>query len=304
MHVLMVGRRPRSCAPLALVPLLVAAAAPAAAAPSPHVLYLNFSDGTETIAKADTDDATMNRSSVGAAAPYPAFEWPGLAEGSVRRADLVREIARRVHQAFLPYDVVVTVNRPADGPYTMVVVGGSPALFGFDAKVAGLAFMDCDNREHANVVFAFPPPLRGSLHALFVTVAQESAHAFGLEHTSDPTDIMFPRVEPAQLRFQERESRVFGELVCGRETQSSHRRLLELVGPWPGGDKPFDGGPGQDLAPPPPMPEPSPVMAGGAGGCGVALATRRDAGPPVGAAIPPILALFALAACPRRRGRL
>jgi hypothetical protein len=52
--------------------------------------------------------------------------------------------------------------------------------------VAGVAFMDCENRQRANVVFAFPAPLGGSIHGLFSTIAQEAGHALGLQHSSDP----------------------------------------------------------------------------------------------------------------------
>jgi hypothetical protein len=88
------------------------------------------------------------------------------------------------------------------------------------------------------------------LHGLYVTIAQEAAHAFGLEHTADTSDLMYPKVDPAQRRFQDRESMIFGDKLCGRETQNSHRRLLEIVGPWPGGEKPLDNGSLPDTVPP------------------------------------------------------
>lgn len=231
----------------------VVAAPPARAQPplEPAVIYLNFSDGTESLQRGDMDDATRNQSSLGAATPYPAFTWPGLADGTISRRELVRTITRRVHEAFLPYNVVLTLSRPAAGQYTMVLIGGSPTLFGFDAKVAGLAPMDCGNQTASNVVFTFPPALRGNVHGLFATVAQEAAHAYGLEHTTDPTDLMFPRVDPAQRRFQERASRIDGERLCGREIQSSHERLLEILGPWPADrPKPLDDGGQADTTPP------------------------------------------------------
>lgn len=214
------------------------------AEPQPHVIYLNFSDGTESFSRADVDDATANETVLGGVSPYPEFIWPNLATPA-SRTQLVREVATRVHRAFLPYNVLVTTRRPGAGRYTMVVVGGSPTVFGYDAKVAGLAFMDCEDQQDANVVFAFPGPLRGSLPGLTVTIAQEAAHAFGLEHTSDPGDIMFPRVEATQTGFADRESDISGERLCGRETQNSHRLLLARLGPWTGDDKPL----GDDIEP-------------------------------------------------------
>jgi hypothetical protein len=244
-------RRASAAAAITATVALVALPAAAAAQATPGQLYLNFSDGTETLVKADVDNAARNESGLGAAAPYPAFNWPGFADGSVDRRDLIRTITRRVHEAFLPYNILVTTTRPPEAPYTMVFIGGSPALFGFDARVAGVAPMDCGNVEASNVVFTFPTALRGNVHGLFATVAQEAAHAYGLEHTSDPSDLMFPRVDPAQRRFQDRASRIDGQRLCGREIQNSHERLLEILGAWPADvPKPVDDGGPADTAPP------------------------------------------------------
>jgi hypothetical protein len=237
----------RRAALLALAVVLMGDPAEAAA---PQVVYINFSDGSETLTSSDVDDAVTNQSSIGAVARYPPFFWPGLTDGTISRRDLIRTVSRQVNEAFLPYNVFVTTTRPASGPYTMVMVGGSPTLVGYDGRIAGIAFMDCSNRQPSNIVFAFPTALRGSVHGLYATIAQEAAHAFGLEHTVDPTDLMYPKIDPAQARFQDRDNAISGDRLCGQETQNSHRRLLDTVGAWPGGPKPFDEGGGPDLDPP------------------------------------------------------
>jgi hypothetical protein len=266
----------------------------AGVAAGPQVLYLNFSDGTETVVKADNDNAAQNRSIMGSVAPYPAFEWPGVNDAQARR-DLVRDLTQQINEAFMPYDVVVTSTRPAAGSYTMVLVGGNPALLGMESRVAGVAFMDCDNRQPSNVVFAFPAPLSGSVHGLFSTIAQEAGHALGLQHSSDPNDIMYPRVDLAQRSFQDRESAVASPKYCGRDTQNSHRRLLELVGAWGGADKPIDAV----------LPAGSASLASDAmGGCAMAGTDAHRANEVFSSGFPALLLLFALGACGRRRGRL
>jgi hypothetical protein len=262
----------------------------------PEVLYLNFSDGSENIVRADGDDAALYRSIMGSVSPYPAFAWPGIDTEEARR-QLVHDLTEQINDAFRAYNVVVTTTRPAGGHYTMVMIGGSPALFAMDPRVAGVAYMDCENRQAANVVFAFPGPLGASAHGLFSTIAQEAAHAFGLQHSSDPNDIMYPRVDLAQRGFLDRESVVASPKFCGADTQNSHRRLLQLLGAWPGGDKPDD-----------------PVLTasdtGGTeaheamGGCAVGGHFSRRATEAT-IAWPGTLALvFALRACRRRRRRL
>jgi hypothetical protein len=256
-----------------------------------EVLYLNFSDGTEDVTRSDVDDATRNRSMMGSVTAYPAFAWPGMDDADARRA-VVADLTRQIDEAFAPYDIVVTSTRPVAGPYTMVMVGGDPALFQMDPRVAGVAFMDCENRQEGNVVFAFPAPLGGSVHGLFTTIAQEAAHAFGLQHSSDPNDLMYPRVDLSQRSFQDRDSAVASPKYCDGDIQNSHRRLLQLVGAWKGGDKAT----AQAIAAS--HEEPAEVM----GGCSAAGTQRSSAGPwgPFGA----LLLVFALRACGRGGRRL
>jgi hypothetical protein len=259
-----------------------------ARAAGPEVLYLNFSDGTEGVSQADVDDAAHNQSIMGSVTPYPAFKWPGADDADARRA-LVQELTGRIEEAFAPYDLVVTTSRPAAGPYNMVMVGGEPSLFKMDPRVAGVAFMDCDNRQRSNVVFAFPTPLGGNLQGLFTTIAQEAGHALGLQHSSNPDDLMYPRVDVAQRGFQDRESPVASPRYCESQTQNSHRRLLELVGAWTGGDKPTEVGP-TSLATPP------------ATGCEMVGARRASQGFSRVALV--LLLVLTRRACGRRRGRL
>ncbi len=242
---------------LQLGALLAAALVPAAAraqppppSAAPTIIYLNFSDGTETLTFAAEDDAATNRSSTGAASPYPAFAWPGITTGVTTRAELVRRVVRRVHEIFLPYNVLVTTTRPAAGPYTMVMIGGHPRDIGITQNVAGLAFMDCKNEVQSDIVFAFPEMLRGSEHGLEVTIAQEAAHGFGLEHTINRQDIMYPTVVMEQDRFVDEESPIFDSRLCSNATQNSHRKLLAVVGAWLGDEKPIDDGTRADRQPP------------------------------------------------------
>jgi hypothetical protein len=261
-----------------------------ASSAAPEVLYLNFSDGTEAVVRADSDDAALNHSVLGSVAPYPAFAWPDMNDDDARRA-LVRDLTEQINQAFLPYNILVTSTRPASGAYTMVMIGGEPALLGMEPRVAGVAFMDCENHQRSNVVFAFPAPLGGSLHGLFATIAQEAAHALGLQHSSDPNDLMYPRVDLSQRGFQDRESAVGSPRYCGQSTQNSHRRLLDLLGAWTGGDKPVDM-----------LPVAADVAAAPAMGC--ALGGARRANDAITGAWGLALILFAVRACGRRRGRL
>ncbi len=219
-------------------------------AAQPAVLYLNFSDGTETIARAISDDASRNESIIGAVDPFPEFRWQAFSSAGNTRPDVVRAIAERAHRAFLSFNVVLTTVRPADTPYTMVMIGGAPAVFGLPKDVAGLAPLDCGNRQPSDIVYAFSSALEGATHGLFVTIAQEAAHAYGLEHTTNRADLMFPQVVPEQSSFPEEEYPLIGQPLCGRLTQSSHGLLVETLGAWTDGEKPPPRGPPRDTTAP------------------------------------------------------
>ncbi len=240
---------------VALAALLGASPAQAETPRRPQIVYVNFSDGTETLTAATADDALRNLSAVGGAAPFPAFVWPSVLAGEATRAQVVRRVARKVHELFLPYNVLVTTARPAEGPYTMVMVGGVPASIGWTQTVAGLAFLDCGNKQENNVAFAFAQLVRGREDELAITIAQEAAHAFGLEHSQNPEDVMYPRLDPRQRAFLDVESSVAdapiaGQTACGALTQNPHRRLLDVVGAWAGDDKPFPDDERADRTPP------------------------------------------------------
>jgi hypothetical protein len=209
-----------------------------------RVLYLDFSDGTEAFLLGDDDDATTNRSAIGAKTAYPAFA-PTLAPEA--REELTRRVIAGVHRAFLPYDVQLARARPPAGPYTTVVIGGGPSALGFESTVGGVAVLDCANANESNIVFVFPEALRFSPHGMIATIAQEAAHSYGLEHSTNATDFMYPRISATQDRFPDVVATIAGPPMCGQMDQNSHAKLVEVLGPWAGGEKPLLDGTVVDL---------------------------------------------------------
>ena len=209
-----------------------------------RVAYLNVSDGTTALFAAAQDDAVLNQTAIATVVPYPAFTWPaGQAGASLSTSQAKAYLLLALHKAFLPYNLLWTDVRPARGPYTMVMVGGDPEAFGFDSRVAGVAVLDCEDAQASNIVFAFPGALPGNLHGLFVTAAQETAHAFGLEHTQDEEDIMHGQLNPRQWTFPDRQNAVSAPRACGGLVQNSGQKLLSVLGAWPSeSPKPFANG--------------------------------------------------------------
>lgn len=196
---------------------------------APAVLFLNF-DGAELIS--GPDDARSNVTTIAnMAGPYPAYGD----EGSKRAA-----IMQAVREDWSAYNAVVTDRRPPEGDYIMTMVGpGNPDN---DSKL-GIALLDCeDARTRNNVVFAFHSANDShTATSTATTISQEIGHSLGLEHVSEPADIMNPtnvggnpsfRDECLPLSSTDVQCPDQHEAQCGvPDQQNAHAELYTLIGP-------------------------------------------------------------------------
>lgn len=200
------------------------------------VIYLNREGGLLT--GGEVDDASRNVSSVIGRAGLANHQAPAF-RGTAQRWD---EIVACTRQQFAAYDVEVVDQRPVEGDYVMVMVGGQPgelaSATGFrstrQARVTGLAPLGQEPIPDA-VVFVFARELGERGRDVCETIAHEAGHAFGLDHVLDCHDPMTHLQRCGQRSFQD-EASPCGEqdpraCVDGGLEQSSHQRLLETLGP-------------------------------------------------------------------------
>lgn len=210
-----------------------AAAAPARGArqaPRPAVIYLNADGGP---VRGGRDSPTDNRASA-------------LGPPSVRAAippfsgspEQWKEIVACVRQGFAPFAVDITTTRPAKPPYSMIMVGGSPALLHKQHldNLGGYAPVG-DGAERALVGFVFPETVENDGAKLCQAILHESGHLLGLDHVYACEDPM-SYYRCGTQRFLEREE------PCGeseprlcrypggvtKKAQSSAALLAEHVG--------------------------------------------------------------------------
>lgn len=216
-------------------PVLVPADAPRrrdptlpAAAPAPAIVYVNF-EGAEL--SAGWDDAAQSRTQVeemvGSFAPF--------GDDPSRRAAIMQAL----HEDWAPYDIEITEEQPADGPYAMVMVGPTNP---YGPGTLGIAPLDCgDSQTTSNIAFAFYSADDGrSAVMAATTIGHEVAHTFGLEHVDEATDVMNTFNVGGDPWFQDECLPIEGDVACGpqhqaacgvADEQNAHDELLALLGP-------------------------------------------------------------------------
>lgn len=200
-----------------------------------RIVYLNREGAT---LYAGTDESSVNRSNIVAIAGRETFTVPAF-RGTARAWERFVGCLRGHFEA---YDVEIVEQRPLVPGYLMAVVGGEPGpLAEASAQplrrgslLGGLAPYNGQPVENA-VVLVFARSLRERPDAVCETAASEIAHAYGLDHAMHCGELMSYVRPCGRRRFLERslpcgehEPRPCGD---GSETQSSHARLLEILGP-------------------------------------------------------------------------
>ena len=160
-----------------------------------------------------------------------------------------RAVVQCVKEVYSPYDVVVTDEAPASGiGYHEAIIAGQPSDVGRTADTLGVAPLANDCGAIDNVISISFANAHGSTSVaervlnICWTAAQESAHAFGLDHEyafvaddrSACSDPMTYRSDCGGQKFFRNEAASCGENVkracrC-TATQNSHAKLLSVFG--------------------------------------------------------------------------
>ncbi len=196
-------------------------------------LFVNF-DGAQL--SPGSDNAPNNTTQM--PSQYAQYNYPAYGNGSKRAATY-----QAVKTDWAAFDVLVTDQRPQSGPYHMCMTGPGKGN-GLPNGVLGIAPLDCNDAQKNNVVYAFHSEndqFPASTQA--TTISQELAHAFGLEHVTQPSDIMNPFNAGGDPAFLDQCFGIDGGgngIVCGSQhaqycgnqtNQNSYQELLGFFGP-------------------------------------------------------------------------
>jgi hypothetical protein len=202
-----------------------------------HIIFLNYAGQTIQPAQGYDDPDTGASWIAKSTVAVPAFDASPYA-GQFTAAQAQQAITNYFKTFYAPFNVQVVTTRPTGVRYTMCIIGGdaSQVLGSGSSGVAGIAPLDCGNRNESEITYAFSAgttprstglSLTQALKAIAVTAAQETAHAYGLNHTDNNTDIMYPQLDPSQNAFFDGSANLIqNSTVCQNATTQNSKQLL------------------------------------------------------------------------------
>jgi hypothetical protein len=202
-----------------------------------HTVFLNF-DGAHLI-PTDTGDARRDASDLlRISATIPPLD-PSRYGGDLEAVK--NDIAQHTQELFSEFDMRIVTTRPTDTEdYVMVMVGGVASNIGAPDSARGFAPLDCSDGNSHDIVFVFADSLGGDFvedpvgarRVVAAVVAQETAHSYGLVHTDNQSDVMFPYVEDPSHGQHFSSGYVVG-ISCSTNVkyQDSEKRMMQVLGP-------------------------------------------------------------------------
>jgi len=195
------------------------------------ILYLNFNGGTVYNDMTGCSNAGLGCSfivSLSGMIRYPSFR------GTAAQKQLIIDLVKAYYE---PFDVQIVTDKPASGEYSMNMVGGTPDVIfgtGNGTGIVGIAPLDCNDLNAHDLSFTFSQVVANDPLEVAQTIAQETAHAYGLGHTGDRTDVMYPQVQKDANGFQNYVMSIPDNTDCtGTGHQNSYQQLMYNVGASP-----------------------------------------------------------------------
>jgi hypothetical protein len=182
----------------------------AAAEVNSHLIYLNRCTGGCAVALGATDaTADPARSSLG----------HGVLSAFSQGDATWRAVVACMKDVYAPFDVEVTERDPGAQPHFEIMFGGRPQQLGLAAGIGGVSPFSCARYIANSLVFVFDV-WGDTPEEICSTGAQELAHSFALDHTTEPSDPM------TYFSFTGRRRFINSQLQCGSDCDASRRSPL------------------------------------------------------------------------------
>jgi MYXO-CTERM domain-containing protein len=196
-----------------------------AAAGFSNVIYMNDCLPDGCTVHPGNDDSRTDSSSI----PFQTSHLPGYPWGQASWDDLVQ----CMRETYAQFDVQIVTDDPGTTPHFELMVGGNSTDIGVDGALGVAPFIPCGGVIDNVITFVFAAEDQ-SIDDLCWAAAQETSHAFGLDHELNAQDPMTYLYPPYHKDFQDADASC-GESTprecwCGGPTQNSARFLAQLFG--------------------------------------------------------------------------
>jgi len=199
---------------------------PSAKADISKIIFVNRCVGGCVVTPGENDARTNTSSIAAQTSNISEFMWDD---------QVFDDVIECLRDVYAPYDVQIVTEDPGMTMFHHeAILAGGPAELGLEPFVGGIAPLSCAGAINNVISYSFANTLGPNVSELCWTVAQESAHAFGLDHEDDCHDPM--TYHPGcGIKYFRDESFNCGEngpraCTCGGNQQNSHRMLLSVFG--------------------------------------------------------------------------
>jgi hypothetical protein len=197
-----------------------------------HVIYLNNCQPGGCTLHAGYDDSLTDTSSVpNSTASVSAYQGTSAQWN---------QIVQCVQQTYAPFNVQIVTTRPSSGDYHEAIVAGHAADVGEGQGVLGVSPFTCGYIPNS-ISFTFANELPNDVYQLCWTVAQETAHSWGLDHKYDDRDPMTYLDTGPQWKQYQNQAGACGEYssrncnctydTTGSAQENSYALIMATFGP-------------------------------------------------------------------------
>jgi MYXO-CTERM domain-containing protein len=197
------------------------------ASPPSRIIYLNRCKNGCTVYPGNEDSRTQHSSIINGTGTLSAFSFNDSTWNS---------IVSCVKATYAPFDVTITDVDPGNVPHWETFVAGYPQDVGMQSGVAGVSPFTCGVISNS-ITYAFANVYAGASDAaeqICWTVAQETAHSFGLDHEYLASDPMTYLDGSLPKRFQNQTAQCgryqVENCLCGGTGQNSYKMIFTLFG--------------------------------------------------------------------------
>ncbi|MGE0868076.1 MAG: MYXO-CTERM sorting domain-containing protein [Kofleriaceae bacterium] len=192
-----------------------------------NIIYLNDCQPDGCLIEPGESDSTRNRSSIAREK-----SWISPFGGGPTTWQLITACIRDV---YAPFNVEIVDERPPEGVnYHMAIVAGRPGEIDLPPYAGGAAEGTCGYVANT-VSFTFANDHLSSIEYICWTIAQETAHSWGLDHKLDERDPMTYLGSGPKRKYFQNEVGPCGEFTerecrCNRTGINSYQEILHVFG--------------------------------------------------------------------------